>query len=158
VGGVFLMASVLTSWNQPSTRDFDDVCSTPHRTIIHGFFRWIRSLTCPSCEHLCSKQQDIPCPITIHVDDNVCRCISSASHISSFGQEIRIEHCLDPQGMEKEMTRICVVFLCFEDTWPVGESLVQKFKGYRRMDDILDKDSRAHWSRTPQARFAKNAA
>ncbi|KAK5539671.1 hypothetical protein LTR25_003376 [Vermiconidia calcicola] len=41
------------------------------------------------------------------------------------------KHCLDPREIEKEMTRICVEYLCLEDTRHVGESLAQRFIQYR---------------------------
>ncbi len=50
------------------------------------------------------------------------------------------QHCLDPRGMEEEMTRICVEFLCLEDVWPTATSLIQQFQKYQRIDDLLEKD------------------
>ena len=41
------------------------------------------------------------------------------------------------------MTRICVEFLCFEDSWPVGDALIQKFERYERIDEVLDRDNYA---------------
>jgi ankyrin repeat protein len=38
------------------------------------------------------------------------------------------KHCLDPGELEKEMTRICVEFLCLEDTRLVGESMARSLK------------------------------
>ena len=53
------------------------------------------------------------------------------------------KHCLDPLGIEKEMTQICVEFLCLQDSWPVGESRVRKFERTSRIDESLDKDNDA---------------
>ncbi|EXJ82734.1 hypothetical protein A1O3_06549 [Capronia epimyces CBS 606.96] len=78
------------------------------------------------------------------------------------------KHCLDPRGVEKEMTRICVEFLCFEDIRPRAQSLVQKLiKGYHHdIDDVSNKDepvetlfaySAEHWPRHVQdADLSKN--
>jgi ankyrin repeat protein len=51
------------------------------------------------------------------------------------------KHCLNLQGIEKDMTRICVEFLCFEDSRPTAQFLVQKFEPYNEIDDILDRDN-----------------
>jgi hypothetical protein len=51
------------------------------------------------------------------------------------------KHCLEPRGIEKTMTQICVELLCLEDSWPTGESIVRKLKPYVRIDEILDKDN-----------------
>ncbi|OAP54596.1 hypothetical protein AYL99_11044 [Fonsecaea erecta] len=51
------------------------------------------------------------------------------------------KYCLDPQGIQKEMTRICVEYLYLEDVWPTAETLIRKFQKYRRFDKILEKDN-----------------
>jgi hypothetical protein len=50
------------------------------------------------------------------------------------------KHCLDPGGIEKNMTRICVKFLNFEDCWSTAQSLVRKFKKDWGVEDVQDKD------------------
>jgi ankyrin repeat protein len=54
------------------------------------------------------------------------------------------KHCLDLRGIEREMTRICVEFLCLEDVWPTAQSLIQQFQQfqeYQKVDDFLEKDN-----------------
>src|SRR5690349_2769425 len=51
------------------------------------------------------------------------------------------KHCLNPREIEKDMTRVCVEFLCFEDVRPTAQSLVKRFVPYRDIDDILDKNN-----------------
>jgi ankyrin repeat protein len=53
------------------------------------------------------------------------------------------KHCLNPQEIENDMTRICVDFLCFEGSGPKAQYLVRKFNEYRirSIDNILDKDT-----------------
>ncbi|KAL9074309.1 MAG: hypothetical protein Q9157_004431 [Trypethelium eluteriae] len=55
----------------------------------------------------------------------------------------RWKHCLDPRGIEKEMARICVDFLCLKDSWPVAELLVRKFQKGLRMKELLDEKNDA---------------
>ncbi|KIX01605.1 uncharacterized protein Z518_09331 [Rhinocladiella mackenziei CBS 650.93] len=66
------------------------------------------------------------------------------------------KHCLDPCGIEKDMTRILVEFLCFEDIRPNIQFLIEKLGRHKRIDDILDKEnyveclvaySAEHWPR-----------
>jgi ankyrin repeat protein len=66
------------------------------------------------------------------------------------------KHCLNSCMVEKEMTRICVEVLCFEDSRLKAQSLVQKFRRNLNLDDIVDEDnyiesllvySAEHWPR-----------
>jgi hypothetical protein len=64
----------------------------------------------------------------------ICNCGSTAI-------ESGWKHCLDPRGIERDMTRICVELLCFEDCGLKAQGLIQKFKKNQRIEDILDKEN-----------------
>ncbi|KAK5455876.1 hypothetical protein LTS15_005193 [Exophiala xenobiotica] len=38
------------------------------------------------------------------------------------------KHCLDPGNVEKEMARICIEFLCLEETWHMGASIARSLE------------------------------
>jgi len=39
------------------------------------------------------------------------------------------------------MTRIYIEFLYLEDVWPIAQSLIQRFEGYQKVNDVLKKDN-----------------
>ena len=53
------------------------------------------------------------------------------------------KHCLDPRKIEKEMTRICIEFLCLQDIRPVAESLLRKSQHRQEIYEVLDKNDDA---------------
>jgi hypothetical protein len=50
------------------------------------------------------------------------------------------KHCLDPQGIERHMARICVEFLSLGETRLTALRLIERFKEYRPIDDFLAAD------------------
>jgi hypothetical protein len=56
--------------------------------------------------------------------------ISGSSSSTSLS---RWKHCLDLRGVETEITRICVEFLCLEDVWPTAQSLSNNSSVIRKL-------------------------
>jgi ankyrin repeat protein len=48
--------------------------------------------------------------------------------------------CLSRRQIEKDMTQICVEFLCLEDGLPTAQLLIEKFKENQSIDDFVEKD------------------
>ena len=49
--------------------------------------------------------------------------------------------CLNARGIEREMTRIWVEFLSFDDVCATAQSLIQQFREFQRLEDVLEKDN-----------------
>jgi hypothetical protein len=51
------------------------------------------------------------------------------------------KRCLDPLNVEKEMTRICVEFLCFKDVQSISRSLVDRFERHQNIAEDPDEQN-----------------
>ncbi|KAN0072724.1 ankyrin repeat domain-containing protein 50-like protein 3 [Elaphomyces granulatus] len=74
------------------------------------------------------------------------------SESGSTGPLLGWKHCLDPREIEKDMTRICVDFLCFEDSRPILQCLAQNCEKSLGLEldtnnhiEILFAYSAEHW-------------
>ncbi|EXJ77319.1 hypothetical protein A1O3_09545 [Capronia epimyces CBS 606.96] len=48
------------------------------------------------------------------------------------------KHCLNPRGIEREMTQICVEFLSFDDVAATAKSFLREFQNYHTPNDFFE--------------------